>query len=399
MPKFAYAALDNRGRPAAGEVTAADPRQALARVRELGYFPTELNEITATPAAIRGNKKIRRDDISLTVRQLANLIGAGLPVHRSLLVLTEQAYNPALKQLLGEAEAEVRAGSPLSVALAHYPRAFPPLAINLISIGESTGNLGQALQRLADLLEKTLQRRSQIISALIYPVLLTGVAISAVIFLMTFLLPKLSQTLTGLGTTLPLPTIILIKLSHLILSGWWAGLAVLLGGALAAKYWWKKGLADWLETRLYRIPAIGGLLSRIAAARFARMLGSLLSGGVPILDGMEIAGTGAGSTLAGIIGRAREQVREGVPLAIALSREANILPALVHVTAVGEETGKLADLLLKLAESLDFEVDSSLRRLVGLLEPAIIIVMGLIVGFIVLAILLPIFSLSSAMGG
>jgi len=399
MPKFAYAALDSRGRPANGEITAADSRQALARVRELGYFPTELKEVALAPTASKEDRKIRRDDIALTVRQLANLIEAGLPAHRSLLVLTEQAYNPALKQLLGDAESEVRAGSPLSAALARYPRIFPPMAINLISIGENTGNLGQALQRLADLMEKTLQRRSQIISALIYPALLIGVATGAVIFLMTFLLPKLSQTLTGLGTALPLPTIILIRISNLILSGWWVGLALLLVGALAVKYWWKKGLSDWLETRLYRLPLTGGLFSRISAARFARMLGSLLSGGVPILEGMEIAGNGAGSTLAGIIGRAQEQVREGVPLTAALKREANILPALVHVTAVGEETGRLAELLLRLADSLDFEVDNSLRRLVGLLEPAIIIVMGLIVGFIVLAILLPIFSLSSAMGG
>jgi type II secretory pathway component PulF len=315
------------------------------------------------------------------------------------LVLTEQAYQPALKQLLAEAEAEVRAGAPLSTALARYSRVFPPLAINLIRIGESTGNLGPALQRLAELQEKTLQRRAQIVSALIYPALLIVVAIAAVVFLTAYLLPKLSQTLKDLGTTLPLPTIILIRLSNLIISGWWVGLSILLIGGLAIGYGWKRGLAVWVERQFYRLPLSAGLLSRIAAARFARMLGSLLAGGVPILEGMEISGTGVGHTLSDIIGRAREKVREGIPLASALSQEPLVLPALVHVTAVGEETGKLPDLLLRLADSLDFEVDTTLRRLVGLLEPAIILVMGLIVGFIVLAILLPIFSLSSAIGG
>jgi type II secretory pathway component PulF len=399
MPKYAYAALDNRGRSTSGEVTAADSRQALARVRELGYFPTEISEVISSRPESRRGKKIRQDDIALTMRQMANLISAGLPVHRSLLVLTEQAYNPALKELLAEAEASVRSGGSLSTALARFPRAFPSLAINLISIGESTGKLDQSLQRLADLMEKTLQRRSQIISALIYPALLSLVAIGAVIFLMTFLLPKLSKTLKDLGAALPLPTIILIHISDLVTAGWWVALPVLLAGIGAGVYWWKKGLADWLEGRLYRLPLTRNLFYRISAARFSRMLGSLLAGGVPILDGLEIAGIGVGPTLSGIIGRAREQVREGTPLATALSREPDLMPALVHVTAVGEETGKLSDLLLRLSDSLDFEVDSALRRLVGLLEPAIILVMGTIVGFIVLAILLPIFGLSAAMGG
>jgi type II secretory pathway component PulF len=399
MPRFVYAALDSTGQQTTGEVTASDSRQALARVRELGYFPTELKEAAIGPERIlRG--KVTQADIALSVRQLANLISAGLPVHRSLVVLTEQTDSPALRTLLEEARTEVRGGGSLSTALARFPKQFPPLAINLIRTGESTGSLDQSLQRLADLLEKSLQRRAQITSALIYPIVLIFVALAAVLFLVTFLIPKVGATLREFGSALPLPTIILMKFADAIISGWWAILGLLVILIVGFRYWWRRAEGRrQMEIWLRRSPMAGKLLDRIAAARFARTLGALLGGGVPILEGLEIAGVGAGSVLVSeSLRQVREQVREGVPLATALDRAGGFLPALVHVSAVGEETGHLSELLLRLADSLDFEVDTALRRLISLLEPVIILVMGGLVGFIVLAILLPIFTLGSAMG-
>jgi len=398
MPKFRYAALDTKGHSAEGEVVAADSRQALARVRELGYFPTDVAEVTQAPQR-EGRRRIPRADVSLAIRQLANLIGAGLPMHRSLVVLSEQTDNPALKALIEEARAEVRAGGSLSSALSRFPREFPPLAINLIHTGESTGSLGNSLERLAELMEKTIQRRAQITSALIYPALLTTVAIAAVIFLTTFLVPKLTLILRDLQTSLPLPTLILIRLGDAVKAGWWAVFPVIILAVAGVWYYSRRGRGMWWDRALRRVPVARRLVERIVTARFSRTLGSLLAGGVPILDSLEIAGTGAGSALVSdAIGHTREQVREGVPLAVALSQVGGFLPVLIHVSAVGEETGRLPDLLLRLADSLDFEVDISLRRLISLLEPAIILIMGIMVGFIVLAILLPIFNLGSALG-
>lgn len=397
MPTFRYSALDTKGQRATGELAAADYRQALAKVRELGYYPTAVDEAQQMSEQ-RKRRRISRADIALGIRQLANLIGAGLPMHRSLVVLSEQTANPRLRELVEEARAEVRAGGSLSGAFSRFPREFPPLAINLIRTGESTGNLGSSLSRLADMTEKSLQRRAQITSALIYPALLIVVALTAVIFLVVFLVPLLRPVLRDLGTSLPLPTILLLAIANGVRAGWWAALPVIAAVVLGLWYYSRRSGLAWWEKLVRVLPAPRRLMERIVTARFARTLGTLLAGGVAILDALEIGASGAGSTVVSEkIGEVREQVREGVPLATALERAGGFLPVMIHVSAVGEETGQLPDLLLRLADSLDFEVDIALRRAISVLEPAIILIMGIIVGFIVLAILLPIFSLGSAM--
>jgi type II secretory pathway component PulF len=395
MPKFKYVALDAKGQSAEGEVTAADSRQALVRVRELGHFPTALNEVTVEPQKST-RSKISRADIAQNFRQLGNLIGAGLPVHRALAVLSEQSESAALRNLLEDIKSDVGEGTPLSVALSRFPREFPTLTISLIRTGESTGGLEKSLTRLAELMEKTLQRRAQVVSALIYPAVLVVVAISAVGFLLTYLVPMLSNAFREFRTILPLPTRILISIGDNVRAGWWVILLLVVGMGMVIFYMNRKRGAGWWEDLLQVLPISKRLIVRITAARFSRTLGTLLGGGVPILDALEVAATGAGNQRVILaINQVRMQVREGVPLANALNTAGGFLPALVHVTAVGEETGRLPDLLMRLADSLDFDVDVYLRRLVSLLEPAIIVIMGLLVGFIVLSMLLPIFTLSS----
>jgi len=397
MPRFKYAALDAKGKPAVGEITAEDSQQAVARVRDLGYYPTNVGEVSDTPRDLRA--RISRGDIALAIRQLANLVAAGLPMHRSLMVLSEQTHNKNLRALIEVARAEVRGGGALSEALARFPKQFPSLAINLIRTGESTGSLSDALGRLADLMDKSLQRRAQVTSALIYPALLITVATGAVVFLIGFLVPKLSLIFQDYEASLPLPTIILMSIADAVRNGWWAGLALIL--LLVVAFWYnsqRAGIAWW--ERLLRIfPFSRSLMEKIVTTRFARTFGALLSGGVPVLEAMEIAGQGTGSSLTSYaVSSAKKEVSEGVPVANALEQVSDFLPALIHVSAVGEETGRLPELLGRLADLLDFEVDISLRRLISVLEPGIIVVMGLIVGFIVLAILLPIFNLSSIVG-
>jgi type II secretory pathway component PulF len=394
MPRFKYDAVDNKGKSTTGEVIAADPRQAMVKIRELGIFPTQVGEVVQTPQqGLR--RRISSADVAQLVRQLANLNAGGLPVHRSLVVLSEQTDSPALRAMLDDAKNEVRAGGSLSVALAKFPREFSPLAINMIRTGESTGTLDQSLTRLSDLMEKTVQRRSQIISALIYPALLICVAIAAVVFLMTFLVPKLGATFKDMQTELPLPTRALIACSTAVQSYWWLIIPILAAVGVWIFMMYKREGAGWFELVIARVPVARRVFERVVAARVARTLGTMLSGGVGILETIEIASTGSGSSRIGRkLEAVREQVREGVTLATALNNTGGFLPAIVHVSAVGEETGKLPELLLRLADSLDFDVDIAMRRFVSILEPVIIIVMGLMVGFIVLAMLLPIFSIS-----
>lgn len=395
MPRYKYAALDAKGKQADGEVIAADSRQAFARVRELGVFPTGLNQVDESPEkGVKG--KISTAEIAQLIRQLANLSAGGLPIHRSLVVLAEQSDNPALRALLDEARADVRAGGALSAAFGRFPKQFPPLAMNMIRTGETTGTLDQSLARLADLMETTLQRRAQITSALIYPTLLIVVAICAVTFLMLFLVPKISQAFKDSKMALPVPTTVLIGFSDALHAYWWLIFPVGIVIAFGMYSLRKREGSSWYEPVVGKLPIAKRLLDRIVAARLARTLGTMLAGGVAILDALEIAGNGAGSRrVERAIEATRDQVREGVPLASALSNVGGFMPVLIHVSAVGEETGNLPDLLTRLADALDFEVDIALKRIVGLLEPAIILIMGGIVGFIVLAMLLPIFALSS----
>lgn len=425
MPDFKYTALDRSGKQVTGTLTGGDKSDAAAKVRALGYFPVDVsssnggggvarhvmsisgsltrpnidagNRGRVDPTAPMQGKKVARVQILLFTRELSDLVDAGLPIDRALTVLIEQTDNEALNAMLKKMQGDIRAGNALSEALRAYPREFPTLYANMVHAGEVSGQLASVLTRLADFLEKEQIRRSQVMAALTYPMVLITVALLAVTFLLTYVIPKLSDVFKQLGTALPLPTQILLGLSNGLMQYWY----IILGTIAFVVF----GYRGWSATHSGRrtidsfklnAPLFGGLTKKIVMARFVRTLGTLLAGGVPILDSMEIAGNAVGNVITTeAVESARDGVRQGETLAHSLEKTGKFLPLVVHMSAVGEETGRLPGMLGRSADTLDFEVDNAMRRLTSLVEPLVVLLMGTFVGFVVLSILLPIFEANS----
>lgn len=413
MPEFTYAARDASGNLLTGAVNARDAADAAVRVRALGAFPTRIQGANGhasvrtreggarpqdeVPTRTTDTRRIPRLQILLFTREMADLLDAGLPMDRALSVLIEQTEHEGVATMLRAMQADIRAGQPLSAALQKFPREFPPLFANMVHAGEVSGQLATVMGRLADFLEKEQTRRSQILAALAYPAVLTTVAVVAVTFLLTFVIPRLSAVFRELKASLPLPTRMLLGISGFIGQYWWA-IAICIVGAFY-------GFRAWLQTSAGRksfdgarlqAPVIGPLTRKIVFARLVRTLGTLLAGGVPILESLEISASGLGNVVASdLVLAARDRVRQGETLHNALNESGPCLPVVLQMTAVGEETGRLPQMLGRTAETLDFEVDNTMRRLTSLVEPLVVLAMGCFVGFIVLSILLPIFQASS----
>jgi type II secretion system protein F len=424
MPDFTYEALDKSGQKTQGTITARDTGDAAVKVRALGIYPTRIGagkdgaspaagngrNGSAAPAAAGGaapvrslaslqlgGQKVTRLQVLLFTRAMADLLDAGLPMDRAFSVLIDQADQPALLEMLKQMQGDIRAGQPLSEALAKFPREFAPLYSNMVRAGEVSGKLAAVMERLADFMEKEQVRRSQVMAALTYPMVLISVAISAVIFLLTFAIPKLTPVFKDMGSDLPTPTVMLLGISGFVGKYWWIILLVIAGIVIGFRSWvnTQSGRHTFDNMRM-RMPLFGPLVRKIVSARLVRTLGTLLGGGVPILEAMDIAATALGNVIATeALLAARGGVRQGETLHEAMERAGTFLPVVTHMTAVGEETGRLPAMLIRTAETLDFEVDSAMRRLTSLVEPMVVLFMGVFIGFVVLSILLPIFQISS----
>lgn len=378
------------------------------KVRALGVFPTRIvagqqrvngaaskRKEALSPAAEtrKSNKRVGRTQILLFTREMADLLDAGLPMDRAFSTLIDQMESEAIRPILQAMQGDIRAGHPLSEALSKYPREFSELYVNMVRAGEVSGQLPDVMKRLADFMEKEQTRRSQIAAALTYPAVLITVAIGAVTFLLTFVVPKLSGIFHDMGKALPLPTVILLALSGFI-GRYWIGI---IGGIALVIFLTRQWLRTEagkrkLDTVLLEMPLFGVLNRKVVASRLTRTLGTLLAGGVPILEAMSITASALGNEVAAqAVLLARNHVRQGETLHVALEKCGNFLPVVLHMTAVGEETGRLPNMLLRTAETLDFEVDNTMRRLTSLVEPLVVLLMGGFIGFIVLSILLPIF--------
>jgi type II secretion system protein F len=404
MAHFRNDSLDRAGKTITGELAANTPEEVKRRLRDMGYFPSDISEAAqvslAQPKQMRRGRGISGSDVVVMTRQLADMTAARLPMFRSLSVLVEQADRPALRTLLEAIRTDVQEGRPLSEALQRHPRHFPDLYVNMVRAGETSGHLEAVLMRLAEFLEKSLRRRSQVVSALLYPAVLITVAVGAVIFIIGFLIPKLSALFEELEQTLPLVTRMLLAVAHVVSATWWI-LAIFVAALVLGLRWYARTDAgrEALDLLTLRLPLLGPIWHKMAVSRLARTLGTMLAGGVPILSALEISGNAvANRPLARAVEGVREEVREGTAMAAALGRAGVFPPLLIHMTAVGEETGQLPEMMARVADSLDFEVDSTLGRLTTLVEPFVIIVMGGIVGFIVLAVLLPIFQINATIG-
>lgn len=394
---FSYTALDAGGARRSGVVEAETPDAAIARLAAEGRYVLDIKAgggTVAQSSASSGRRKApSRQELALFSRRMADLSGAGLPLDRVLQVVAEQSESATLRAVAEETLVDVRAGTPVSQALAKHSRYFNEIYTQTLRAGEASGQFAEVAGRLADFQEKEVARRSQIVGALTYPGVLAGVAVSVVVFLLTFVVPRLSVVFQGLGSDLPFTTKVLLSSTAFLTKNWIVVTGALVGGAVAFRLWSATEAGALTRDRfLLHAPVVGSVVRKATVSRFARVLGTLVYGGVPILEALEIAGLSSGNRVFQRSARQVErEVREGRAIAEAMRDAGAFPPVLTHMVAIGEETGDLPKMLGRVSESLDFEVDTGMRRLVSLVEPVIVLTMGGFVGFVVLSVLLPIF--------
>jgi type II secretory pathway component PulF len=419
MTTFRYQALEIGGRAVTGVIDAEDRKQALRLLGERGLFPSDLNidtgkakpsrsaidapKMAAVPdtdaAGFRIGPAIRRKEITAFTREMATLMQATIPIPSALEGLSEEEENPALRKLVREIAEAVRTGSSLSAALSQHPAYFSNLYTSMIRVGEEAGLLDKVLTDLATLLEHEDEVRGEVAGAIAYPMFVMVFGFVTVLILLTFVLPRLFSMLEEMTTTLPPATRILLAGSNFFKGNWW-WLFPLAGVALVGLYKYSKtdaGAEKWDKWKL-KIPALGPVFFSAALGRFARTLGTLLRAGVSLLPALKIVEDTIGNrTLGAIIAQVAEETRGGDSLAGPL-RKMGVFPRTVtQMIRVGEETGQLDEMLLQVANIEERRTRAHTKTLISLLAPALILVVGLVVAFIVVAILLPIMRMSQSM--
>ena len=406
MPVFQYVALDSQGVEVKDKIEALSEKEAISKIRNMGYFPTKVRsrgterrtaaKAVARPKTRRGaGGKVKVKVITQFARQLSTLQDAGLPILRSLRILQEQQKSGTFKKVIGYVADDIEGGSTLSEALGRFPRAFDRLFVNMVAAGEAGGVLDLILERIADFMEKYEKLKARVRSAMIYPVLVLSAAFAILLLLMQFVVPKFTTVLTEMaeGSELPKVTQVVLGISGWIAYGygWVVLLAVPFGAVflLRAMKQFRLGRLIVDSTKL-KLPVIGQLSSKIAVTRWSRTLGTLIGAGVPILDAITITRETAGNEVyANMLGNVHDSIRQGDTFAGPLRQSKTVDLIITNMVSVGEETGDLDKMLLKVADNYDEQVDVLVASLMSLLEPLIILVLGVIVLFIVLAIFLP----------
>jgi len=418
MATFAYEAMNQAGQEIKDEIDALSSEDALAKIRNLGYFPTRIREKGGAKAkAATGSKKrpssgfgrVKLKQLTQFTRQLSTLQDAGLPILRSLKILEDQQRPGALKTILRGVADDIEGGATLSEACARYPKAFDRLYVNMVAAGETGGVLDVILQRLADFMEKAQKLKRRIIGAMIYPIVVIMFAGGIVTGIMVKVIPKFKEIFNDFGTELPGVTVILIKTSDWFVHGKPPGWAVVMLGPVAVYLLFKlnrssNGGRYVSDVIFLKLPLFGSLVQKSAVARFTRTLGTLISAGVPILEAINITKETSGNEVyARAMKTVHDSIREGETFANPL-RAAKVCDGIVvNMIDVGEETGELDKMLLRVADNYDEEIDVAVASLVSLLEPIMVVLLGGIVGFIVIALFMPLVklidSVSSGGGG
>jgi general secretion pathway protein F len=404
MSVYEYVALDEKGRERKGFVDASGASAARQQLREEGIYPVQISQAREKKSsALTGAmeigflRKVSAKEISIFTRQLSTLLGAGIPLVPSFSVLLAQTRNPLLQKMLAQIRADLNEGKSLTSSMENFPRVFPPFYINMVKAGEASGTINMVLERLADFSEGQQALLSKIRSALAYPLIMLLVGSLVILLLMTFVVPNITEIFSDVKQTLPLMTVILIAVSNFLKSFWWLIILLIFCGITAFKYLTAGTEAGrrFLDSVRLKAPVWGSVNLKIAIARFARTLATLLESGVPLLAAMDIVRNVVNNIYIGeIIAQATRDVEEGQPLAAPLAASGFFPPMVTEMIAVGEQSGTLEKMLNRIAVSYETEVQSDVMVMTSMLEPMMILIMGLLVGFIVLSILLPIFEMS-----
>jgi len=403
MPVYEYKGVSASGKKVSGVQDGESLKSVKTRLKKEGVIVLEIQEGSSARAARRGTVnlsfggRVRLGDLANATRQLATLLSSGLPLMDSLSVLVEQEEVAALKSALSSVRDSVREGASLADALKENPKAFSQLYINMVSAGEASGTLEITLDRLADFLDEQVRFRGRISAALAYPAFMMVIGVGMLFFIFSFVMPRIVGMFEDMKQQLPFITVMLLAVVRFLSSFWWALLLAIAGGAYYfRRYARTQAGREKIDARLLRLPVFGNLIRMIAVSRFTRTLGTLLQSGVPTLAALDIVKSIVGNTvLANAVQKARENVREGEPIADPLRRSGLFPPVVVQMVAVGEKSGELEKMLLKISDSFDRTVETRLTGLMALLEPVIILAMGLIIGFVVIAIMLPMLEMSS----
>jgi type IV pilus assembly protein PilC len=408
MAKYAYKALNKEGKQVFGIVQADSQALAINDVRSLGLFPTSIKEATKRDERRARKEKgglselyfggVRQKQIVIMTRQLSTLIDAGLPLLRSLNVLVAQLKPSKLRDILREVSSDIQGGSTFSEALAKHPKQFDRLYVNMVRAGEVGGMLEVVLQRLAVFMERRAALKRRVKSAMIYPIAVILIATGIVGFLLVKVVPVFAEIFEEFGAELPMPTQILIEAGDFMVYNWWMLIVIVCWTIIGIKLLMKVQLIGRIMDRIFlKMPLIGDLVTKVAVARFARTLGTLITSGVPILQALKITRETIGNTVVQYaVDKVHDSIKEGDTIAAPLD-ETKVFPAMVvNMIDVGEETGSLDAMLVKVADIYDAEVEAAVDAMLALMEPAIIIILGGIIGFIVVSLYLPIFTLGDA---
>jgi type IV pilus assembly protein PilC len=381
---------------------ASTPQALAAHLREQRIMATSVRE-KPEPVRLRipgFGGKVKDKELTVFTRQIATMINAGLPLVQSLEVLASQQPNKQFKRILTKIREDVEGGSTFAASIKRHPTVFTPLYMSMVEAGEAGGFLDTVLNRLAGYIEKSMALRRKVKGAMIYPVTIITVAVAVVIFLLIFVIPTFKTLFEGFGAALPLPTRIVLELSRLVRTHVVTVLGAFVGTVFALRFYYRteKG-KKVIDSLLLRLPVIGQLIRKVSVAKFTRTLGTLVSSGVPILDGLNITARVAGNKVVEeAILKTRSSIAEGKTIADPLGASGIFPPMVVQMISVGEQTGALDAMLAKIADFYDAEVDQAVSNLTTLLEPIMIVFLGVVVGGVIIAMYLPIFKLVTVIG-
>ncbi len=414
MPRFVYSAKDSQRQLVGGTLEAGSEGEAVEKLGQMGYFPISLRQEgvatsgssvaaaaapvapAATAVAPAGrDTKVRRRDLMIFLRQLADLLDAGVTLLNALHVIGEQVEQPALKAVVSGLASQIREGKGFSDTLAEYPKVFSPLVVSMTRSGEVGGMLPAVLTRLADFSEAEEELAAKVRSAMAYPALILVVGIATVAVLLTLVVPKLVSLFEEVGQALPLPTRVLIGVSHWLTTWWWLALGLIALGAGVIRRIIRSPEGKFALDRLkLHLPVWGTLIRKVETARFSQSLGVLLHHGVAILQAVDVvARTTDNEVLRRALLRIGERLQGGISLSQGMRESQAFPPFVIQMVSVGEEGGTVDRSLLKVADAYEREADRTMKLMTSLIEPVMILTMGLIVGFIVVAMLLPIFQI------
>ncbi|MBT5375425.1 MAG: type II secretion system F family protein [Nitrospinaceae bacterium] len=402
MMVYSYKATDKSGKFVEGDVTAPDYNAAVQQIRQLNYFPVKVAEAKSSARISAGLKlslpnwgsKVSTKDLMTLTQQLSTLVDSGLTLDEGLSTLVKLAETEEIRSILADIRKQVHAGSSFADALEKHPDVFSNLYVNMIRAGEAGGIVSEALDRLAIFLEKSVELKANIQSAMVYPAILGLVGGSAVIILITFVVPQFSKLFEDMGAALPLPTQIMLGLSSLIINYWPLLILGTLGSVGAFTFYIKTDKGRyWWDSLLLKLPLFGSLIQKVEVSRFSLTMATLLKSGVPILQAMKIVQSILiNRVISDAIGNINQSLKRGKGLSGPLEEAGVFPPMAVHMITVGETSGALDEMLTKVSQTYDKEVAQAIKQVISLIEPFMILFMALIIGFIVVSMLLAIFS-------